>query len=259
VWGNRADSSYPAYPTWIGTYMTGPTFQRAIFYAQKSGATGPSFWTAGNLNNSPVNTGYLLTCGYLADAMTYTCPTFRPQVWAGGPYNIYYDCNHDGWPQISMPFMWKAMGGFDAKTFLYGDYSAFPGNNDIKKVWSHFNYRNAACCRDIMRDSYAKPNPGGFATTFDYTRPKIEITCGNPQFATAKLLGSRGLISDSFSRHASEAAWTAYGAVNSDGERCHQDGYNVLYGDGHVAWFGDPQKRIIYWRTNTNLSEGISH
>ena len=257
VKGNRNYYPYP-YPSWIGTYMTGTTFQRGLFHCQKPGATSSADWTAGKLNNSPMNTGYLLTGGYVTDALVFTCPTFQPRKWGGNSMHLYLNCHHEGWPNITMPYMWKMMGGFSAKVMTHGDYSGIPGTVDGKKVWSHFNYRNAATCRDGKRDSYAKPNPAGLATTFIYTKPAIEITTGNPQFPTARALGGRALISDSFSRSASEKAWTAYGAVCSDGQRCHQDGYNVLYGDGHVKWYGDPQLRIIYWRTNTVMSQGIS-
>ena len=34
----------------------------------------------------------------------------------------------------------------------------------------------------------------------------------------------------------------------------HRDGYNVLYGDWHAQWYGDPQQRIIYWPQNTLYS-----
>jgi len=27
----------------------------------------------------------------------------------------------------------------------------------------------------------------------------------------------------------------------------HRDGYNVIYGDGHAAWVGDPQQRFAWW------------
>jgi len=261
VWGNRVDSGVPAYPTWIGGYMTGTTFQRAIFYCQKEGAAGPSDWTAGKLNNSPINTGYLLTGGYLGNALAFTCPSYQPRKRAGtsSDYRIYYDCHHEGYPQICMPYMWKAMGGYDAKTFTHGDYSVFPVvSKDIREVWSHFNYRNAACTQDITRDSYANPQPAGLATTFLYTKPHIQVFPGNPQFRTSKMLAGRALLSDSFSRCTSQGGWTKYGAVCSDGARCHLEGYNVLYGDSHLAWYGDPQQRIVYWRTNPNMSQGLS-
>ena len=32
----------------------------------------------------------------------------------------------------------------------------------------------------------------------------------------------------------------------------HREGYNTLYGDGHAAWYGDPQQRIIWWSYNTH-------
>ena len=34
---------------------------------------------------------------------------------------------------------------------------------------------------------------------------------------------------------------------HAGGQQRHKDGYNVLYGDGHAAWYGDPQRRIIWW------------
>ncbi len=33
-----------------------------------------------------------------------------------------------------------------------------------------------------------------------------------------------------------------------DGARTHRDGYNVLYGDSHIEWYGDPQGRIAWWK-----------
>ena len=32
------------------------------------------------------------------------------------------------------------------------------------------------------------------------------------------------------------------------GANVHKDGYNVLYGDYSVSWYGDPEQRIIYWQ-----------
>lgn len=36
------------------------------------------------------------------------------------------------------------------------------------------------------------------------------------------------------------------GTYPGDGMFAHRDGYNVLFGDSHAAWYGDPQQRLIW-------------
>jgi prepilin-type processing-associated H-X9-DG protein len=38
----------------------------------------------------------------------------------------------------------------------------------------------------------------------------------------------------------------AVAALAAQGTFGHKEGYNALYSDGHVAWYGDPQYRIIW-------------
>lgn len=38
-----------------------------------------------------------------------------------------------------------------------------------------------------------------------------------------------------------------------EGYYAHREGYNVLYGDWHVKWYGDPPQRYIWWP----MSEGV--
>jgi uncharacterized protein with NRDE domain len=38
----------------------------------------------------------------------------------------------------------------------------------------------------------------------------------------------------------------------------HRDGYNVLYGDWHTAWYGDPQQRILWFGESINGTTGAS-
>jgi len=39
----------------------------------------------------------------------------------------------------------------------------------------------------------------------------------------------------------------------------HSEGYNVLYGDWHVKWYGDPQERVIWHRQGgTSASTGTN-
>ena len=230
-------------------YSSGPVIQRCIFFGFKPTATGVADWAAGKLNTSPVNTGYLLTGGYFSDPLVYTCPSFSPFKVGSGAFDYWFNYHPDGYPDICLPFMWKELGDLKARSFTHGAYDKFTYSTvDKRKVWSHYQYRNAAgWARPAGEwEMYAKPNPH-FNTVFKYTKPWTNPALGNPMWATARLLSGRALITDSFSQSCTAKAWAKYGARNSDGARCHRDGYNALYGDGHVAWYGDPQMRIIYW------------
>ena len=44
----------------------------------------------------------------------------------------------------------------------------------------------------------------------------------------------------------SRCSWESYNNLPGQGAYAHKDGYNVLYGDGHAAWYGDPDQRIMY-------------
>jgi prepilin-type processing-associated H-X9-DG protein len=73
-----------------------------------------------------------------------------------------------------------------------------------------------------------------------------------PPRKTQRLLGDRTLAADRFGSRGWDANEPADGALYPypcDGLYAHKDGYNVLYGDGHGAWLGDPQQQWI-WITN---------
>ena len=45
-----------------------------------------------------------------------------------------------------------------------------------------------------------------------------------------------------------------------NGYYAHRDGYNVLYGDWSVRWYGDPQQKIMYYswtREDTSRNGGL--
>ena len=230
------------------SYYAGVTWLREIFFGFRHDAAGPADWASGSPNTSPCNLGYLLTCGYVGDGMVYTCPSYNAYKGGTGAFDYWYNLHADGYPDISMPVMWKTLGGTDAKSFTHGNYAAFTYSAaQTKSVKSHFNYRLAPFhMRRGTWECYVKPNPA-VGLSFKYTRPFIEPVPGNPQFPTTRRLGGRAVVSDSFTRACTSLSWAANGALSSDGERCHREGYNVLYGDGHTAWYGDPQKRIIWW------------
>jgi len=79
-----------------------------------------------------------------------------------------------------------------------------------------------------------------------------------PVFKTRKQLGGRAIVSDSWSQnmHNPRSTWTH--AIAQDGfptdwnspgmgRYAHRDGYNVLYGDGHANYYGDPDLNIMWW------------
>jgi prepilin-type N-terminal cleavage/methylation domain-containing protein len=70
-----------------------------------------------------------------------------------------------------------------------------------------------------------------------------------PFFKTAKQQGERSLMSDRFGKPSEGRVYPG------DGILAHRDGYNVLYGDYHAAWYGDPQQKII-WMDRPTLSAG---
>ena len=37
------------------------------------------------------------------------------------------------------------------------------------------------------------------------------------------------------------------------GQYAHRDGYNVLYGDWSAKWYGDPQRRLMWWECSTGV------
>ena len=73
---------------------------------------------------------------------------------------------------------------------------------------------------------------------------------GGPAFKTQKLLGGRALVSDAFGRGHSQSFSSLYTTAQAewgDGWYSHREGYNVLYGDWHAKWYGDPKQRYIWW------------
>jgi hypothetical protein len=154
---------------------------------------------------------------------------------------------------------WQQAGGFDANTLHYGDWRQGTGyyGDYCRVVWSHYAYRDVPLGQFNPYHIWQEPN-------VPWTKPAVRVTTGGPIFKTGKQLNGRALISDSFSKG---SRWDALGTdtapiyytaiANSRkivgmGMVAHRDGYNVLYGDWSVKWFGDPQQNII-WHTQGTL------
>jgi prepilin-type processing-associated H-X9-DG protein len=74
------------------------------------------------------------------------------------------------------------------------------------------------------------------------------------------MLGNRAQASDDFSRSRNQQV----GVSPGNGVFAHKDGYNVLYGDGSTAWYGDAQQRFQYisvegGRTGDTYQTHVTH
>jgi len=213
--------------------------------------TDESHTAIGRLNMGPVGLGYLLTTGaindarllYCGSASDMPCPPFRLTVQRE---------SHQG---ISS---WKSSGGFTGAILTHGNrtwhYDSWAGGTyrSFSHVWgnpreqaSHYMYRNTPLVYTLS------PTSGYDAhVKIPFAKPMTTTSVGLPSFKTQKLLGPRALVSDSFSRRWSNGAdlsglQRGYHLYHGYGIFAHKEGYNVLYGDGHTKWYGDPQQRLI--------------
>jgi prepilin-type N-terminal cleavage/methylation domain-containing protein/prepilin-type processing-associated H-X9-DG protein len=220
-------------------------------------SSGSRYRTQGQLRMGPYGLGYLVVGNYIADARVLYCPSSEAMNTPPGGANMLGTSPKD----------WQRAGGYGGTALTNGDWGfltmtdANSGSDTESKaeIYSHYNYQNT---------------PHGYGPgPVCYTKPAVSVNEYRvPVFKTSKLLGSRAIVSDTFSVWQSQGAaggtvdggnwsrvegvWTpsAYNRSTDDkrfgfGMYGHKEGYNVLYGDGHVAWYGDPQQRIIFWKT----------
>ena len=217
------------------------------------GTVKEGLWNKGKFNMAPVNAGYLVVGGYASDLRTFMCPSM-PEL---PGREVFY-------PSLMQAGVkgFKTMGGFDAKTLTHGDYSQYSfvtGSGAfgefatgtysflLRGVGSSYNYRGAAASDMDGRIDYARRN---ITIKFSGVKPMATVTYGCPVFPTQKLLGARALMSDACGQEKESSA-----LMPGLGLYAHREGYNVVYGDFHVSWYGDPQQQIIWWQTAGTTSE----
>ena len=207
----------------------------------------------------PIKLGMLLAGGYISEAAVLYCPSGKDMdETTGQSTSTGLACSSDlrNLSQI------KRLGGTSANDLFYGDYSWArqvsndSGSNNRLSVRCHYNYRpNILSAYRSGSDYYAnrKMYLGG-------TKPLATGMHGGQIFPTQRALGARALISDTFSKGDTNGVAGSYEDVEkyvslrAAGRQMHRDGYNVLYGDGHAGWYGDPQQRIIWWKGPTETS-----
>jgi len=233
------------------------------------GATSPSAnFDAGSLNMAPMGAGMLLAGGYLADAQSFYCPSASNMPGDSGMNEANSDQGKMGAANLGD---WRKAGGFSKDTLLFGNWNGAPVGTSRAAVFSSYSYRNAPMGqrgpwhRDWERVKDDRTAVIGMA-------PKVYAQMGNGLFASQRQLGARAIMADTMSKgwyydglgrkvvRDSGAAVAITLTTIADtqriagyGIRAHRTSYSVLYGDGHVANFGDPQERIV-WRLDASTT-----
>ena len=186
---------------------------RAQATAKNEQKSGNPKWQPGDLARCPINLGFLMVAGYVQDGLIFRCPS----------------AGMDGREAI-----WKKIGGNDAHALLYG-YDVEQNKQQVH-VKGSYNYRNAAV--DLF---------GDVPSDMPFTRPIVTARPNSAPFATQRLLGARTVCCDTFDRPYAPGGQED-NPFPGRGAETHIEGYNVLYGDWHVKWYGDPEGQIIwYW------------
>ncbi len=195
------------------------------------------------LKAAPVGLGFLASGGYLTDLRTFFCPTAT---------NMIADCEYsrDASPSkaiVKNVAQLQALSGNDPKNLTNGNYSLAGGGGNppvtgfhLAGAQSNYNYRGIpmGCTPGWPYTAAQLVLPG--------TSPKVTVTLGAPPFKNLRQLGGRAIVADTFSKVYSPAKSGNYLTAYGVGQYSHRDGYNVLYGDSHASWYGDPQQVFIY-------------
>ena len=252
-------------PSWLNsTIMEGSVGNfRLIFGGSKSLANGssPGTLVAGNVNMAPNGVGFLLATGYLGSPDVYFCPTSENM-----PATEYTKDKLAN--AATKPGDLKYAGAVDGKTMIHGDWNWLPyaskdtgrdNRNMHRWVLSHYNYRLVPL-QNIYGDPADEATWGNWLTSLvesdipttrlKFTSPDREVKIGEPVFKTQKMLAGRAIMCDTFDKTMLRGTSGGDAAHAGAGWYGHRDGYNVLYGDWHAKWYGDPQQRFIWWSLN---------
>ena len=242
-----------------------PLLKHRTIYMGRNGSSATaspySHWHStrdpGHLNMGPVGLGFLVEGKYIADARTFYCPSTGGRMPADGlrDGSGTYEAQAVA---ATGPADLKRAGGFDHEALSHGDWlwmdkwdsnvTVWPNGAQAIAVQCDYHYRNtplaiAPFSNNIFPDVY-----------IGYTRPGVVSQAGCPKFKTQKLLGTRAIVSDSFSWRATDHRASPYELKPGAGWYAHRDGYNVLYGDWHASWYGDPQGVVMWpqWQSSTS-------
>ncbi|HRU04256.1 MAG TPA: type II secretion system protein [Candidatus Brocadiia bacterium] len=242
---------------------------RAIFVGAKRYATsnlGPGAMPAGDINMAPIGLGTLVSTGMTPDITGLYCPSssgMPPDFYTWDGTLSFKDA--DGFTNATTSLSEaRKCGGLDKNSIMSGDWNWAPIMNfrrgEARVLHSNYSYRlqtGEVWYHGVVDAStiYRDPDEARLL----HTKPARIIKDGEPMFKTQKQLGGRAIVTDAFHKNATDPITKP--ALGLWG---HRDGYNALYGDGRVAWYGDPQMRLIYWpyiasSSSYGLYQGSGH
>lgn len=229
----------------------------------------------GELNMAPAGLGCLVASDYVPDVRIFYCPSTggnMPNPINSGTYGASGEL--EAVAARSLSHVKTCAGGFDAHSIMYGQWDKNPdygwdgtggprGTSDKEEV--HVTYARNLFLGHVLLSDYAYRGmpvttnfvnfsgcpEGVYRVYIKKTKPKViaEVAC--PAFKTQKILGGRAIVADSFGRGYNrlieEGDASAAAAPLGHGWYAHRDGYNILYGDWHVKWYGDAKELFIWW------------
>ena len=216
-----------------------------------SGITWSATQNPNGLQVAPRGLGHLFNNSYVADAGVFYCPSVGDY---GYEHATTYTNGAGKATFANTKRQFYSMGSMsDPKTLTHSNWPEGPHTySEItnKGVMSSYAYRGAT----VTKDQYHLDKATRKKQPVYFTSPVVYANAQEPMFKTVKLLGARALISDAWDKPGYSHIGGNATLVPGFGKFAHRDGYNVLYGDYHAAWYGDPQQQIIYWPTQQNKS-----
>ena len=262
--GYYRGSSY--YGGWTSNVQPTVLFRNIFTGAKRySGYTcHPSYGTKGWFNMAPVGLGYLLEGEYVGDARVYFCPSSTGMQPKSADWVRSYYLGEGVQNAADDVIDLKRAGGYDSQSVMFGDWSWLaPFGQDSsdafgdvdqrfglnRVLFSHYFYRCVPACQSQYH------YPWGQDVRVLYTKPDRWVFPGEPVFKTQKQLGGRAIASDCWGRSNWHNAGTGQeascvGIEPGEGYWGHRAGYNVLYGDWHAKWWGDPNESLMWWDTH---------
>ena len=218
------------------------------------------------LNFGPIGLGHLVVGNYVGDARSFFCPS------SGGtmpvPQSFWMVHSTAVADAVTSLEGLKRGGGFDAESILHGDFSWLgPYNNPYhleRAIMSDYAYRGVpvtfAVYANKTSESIGATSTNAFYTAASRswkalndvvvkaTQPGVRTGFGCPVLKTQKYAGGRAIVADAFGRgHDGGGLHNGFEALPGEGVYAHKEGYNVLYGDWHAKWLGDPKQQFIWW------------
>jgi len=221
--------------TKVGKAMQPSSFFRTVAVGSTSSPAG--------LYTAPIGIGYAVVLGYMEDTRVLLCPSAGDTMPCDFGAGTMDPKAQDG--ALTQGTELKTLGEFNGNSLTQGLWSDLSGGDGrwsgANGMQSSYNYRN------VPITAAGADNGVGVDIQFSTVYPTLTTQVGAPQFKTQKLLGERALVADTFSKAEQDANIPSGTNVIGYGQYAHREGYNVMYGDWHVSWAGDPDGKYLYW------------